>query len=123
MVNNKFETYKLRRELKRIGKEYEFKRPKLNQFKEPTNEHEQIGKFVGLYHEQNSHISVSTGETTQTRSKKIPSILCLFEDAKFLKVGDITEINSKTFRVTGVINIQEWNIIADVSLEVVDNVV
>lgn len=123
MVNNKFETYKLQRELKRIGKEYVFKRAELNQFKEPTSDTKEIGKLVGLYHEQNSHVNVATGETTQTRTKKIPSILCLFEDANFLEIGDITKINSKTFRVTGIVNIQEWNIIADVSLEVLDNVI
>ena len=48
-------------------------------------------------------------------------ILCLYEDAKFLKMDDFVKINSKTFKVTGIVNIQEWNIIADISLEVIDN--
>lgn len=121
MVNTKFEAYKLRRELKRIGKEYEFKRAKLNDFKEPTKDSVAAGKLTGLYHEQNSNVSVTTGDTTQTRTKKVPMILCLYEDAKFLKMDDIVKINSKTFKVTGVVNIQEWNIIADISLEVIDN--
>lgn len=121
MINTKFEAYKLRRELKRIGKEYEFKRAELNKFKEPTNESVLAGKLIGLYHEQNSHVSVTTGETTQTRTKKTPMILCLYEDAKTLKLGDAVEINSKKLKVTGIVNIQEWNIIADISLEVVDN--
>lgn len=121
MVNTKFEAYKVRRELKRIGKEYEFKRAKLNDFKEPTKEDELAGKLTGLYHEQNSNVSITTGDTTQTRTKKVPMILCLYEDATFLKVGDKVKINSKTFKVTGVVNIQEWNIIADISLEVIDN--
>lgn len=121
MVNTKFEAYKVRRELKRIGKEYEFKRAKLNDFKEPTKEDVVAGKLVGLYHEQNSNVSITTGDTTQTRTKKIPMILCLYEDATFLKIGDKIKINSKTFKVTGVINIQEWNIIVDISLEVVDD--
>ena len=121
MVNTKFEAYKLRRELKRIGKEYEFKRAKLNDFKEPTKDSVVVGKLTGLYHEQNSNVSVTTGDTTQTRTKKVPMILCLYEDAKFLKMDDTVKINSKTFKVTGVVNIQEWNIIADISLEVIDN--
>lgn len=123
MINTKFEAYKLRRELKRIGIEYEFKRAGLNSFKEPTNESVSAGKLTGLYHEQNSSVSVATGETTQTRTKKVPMILCLYEDAKTLKLGDIVEINSKKLKVTGVVNIQEWNIIADISLEVIDDVV
>lgn len=121
MVNTKFEAYKVRRELKRIGKEYEFKRAKLNDFKEPTKDSVVAGKLTGLYHEQNSNVSVTTGDTTQTRTKKVPMILCLYEDATFLKIGDFVKINSKTFKVTGVTNIQEWNIIADISLEVIDN--
>ena len=121
MINTKFEAYKLRRELKRVGVEYEFKRAKLNAFKEPTSESVHAGKLIGLYHEQNSHVSVTTGETTQTRTKKTPMILCLYEDAKTLKLGDTVKINSKTLKVTGIVNIQEWNIIADISLEVIDD--
>lgn len=123
MINTKFESYKLRREIKKVGKEYEFKRAKKNEYKEPTEEKEVVAKISGLYHEQNSNISITTGETTQTRNKKIPMILCLYEEAKPLKAGDTVEINSKKFNVTGVVNIQEWNIISDISLEVVDEVV
>lgn len=123
MINTKFESYKLRREIKKVGKEYEFKRAKKNEYKEPTEEKEVVAKISGLYHEQNSKISITTGETTQTRNKKVPMILCLYEEAKPLKVGDVVEINSKKFNVTGVVNIQEWNIISDISLEVVDEVV
>lgn len=121
MINTKFEAYKIRRELKKVGKEYTFKRVKKNAFKEPTNEDDVVIKLIGLYHEQNGNISMMTGETTQTRTKKIPTILCLYEDAKPLKVEDIVEINSKKFKITGIVNIQEWNIITDISLEVTDN--
>lgn len=123
MVNTQFEAYKIRRELKRIGMLYEFKRAKLNAFKEPTKDEELVGKLRGLYHEQNGSVSISTGDTTQIRTKKIPMILCLFEDADYLKIkaGDIVKINSKTMKVTGIVNIQEWNIIADISLEVIDD--
>lgn len=121
MINTKFEAYKIRRELKKVGVDYEFKRAKLNAFKEQTNEDELAGKIKGLYHEQNSHVSVTTGETTRTRTKKTPMILCLYEDAKALKVDDFVMINSKKFKVTGIVNVQEWNIIGDISLEVVDD--
>lgn len=121
MLNTKFEVYKLRRELKKIGTEYEFERLKLNSFKEPTDESEPVGKLVGLYHEQNSNISVTTGETTQTRTKKVPMILCLYEDAKAFKFGDIVKINSKICKLVGIVNIHELSIIADISLEVIDD--
>ena len=74
-----------------------------------------------MYHEENSNIQVTTGDTTQVRTKKIPMILCAWDEAKDLLIGDFTIINRKVFKVTGVVNIQEWSIVADISLEVVDN--
>ena len=122
-MTTKFEAAKLKKELKTSGINYEFKRLKVNDFGEPTWESEVVATIKGLYHEQNSNIQITTGETTQIRTKKIPMVLCLYEDAALaaLKVGDVVTINSKTFKVTGVVNIQEWSIIADISLEVVDN--
>lgn len=125
MINTQFEAYKIKRELKRSGIDYEFKRSGVNDFGEPVGESIAIGTIRGLYHEQNSNIQITTGDTTQVRTKKIPMILCLYEDAAnlVLQVGDELKINNKTLKVTGVVNIQEWNIIADISLEVVDNIV
>ena len=125
MINTQFEAYKIKRELKRSGIDYEFKRSGVNDFGEPGGEPTVVGTIRGLYHEQNSSVQVTTGDTTQVRTKKIPMILCLYEDAAslVLQVGDELKINNKTLKVTGVVNIQEWNIIADISLEVVDNVV
>lgn len=123
MVNTRFEAYKIKRELKRSGIDYEFKRAGKDNFGEPTGEEKVVGKLRGLYHEQNSSIQITTGDTTQTRTKKVPMILCLYEDTAslILQVGDIVKINTKTFKVTGVTNIQEWNLISDITLEVVDN--
>lgn len=123
MVNTKFESYKLTRELKRSNKEYEFVRSKVNAFGEPINEAMTVGRFKGIYHEENSNIQITEGETIRIRTKKIPMILCLYDDVVSLglAIDDKTTINSRTFKVTGIVNIQEWNIIADVSLEVIDD--
>lgn len=123
MVNKTFEVYKIKRELKRSGADYEFMRPGTNDFGEPTGEDENVGTLRGLYHERNEHIAVTMSDTTQVRTKKVPSILCLYEDAisLALAIGDKVKLNGKTMKVTGVVNIQEWNLIADVSLEVVDS--
>lgn len=123
MINTQFEAYKIKRELKRSGIDYEFKRFSVNSFGEPAGEPIIVGTIRGLYHEQNSNVQITTGDTTQVRTKKIPMILCLYNDAAslVLQVGDELKINNKTLKVTGVVNIQEWNIIADISLEVVDN--
>lgn len=123
MVNKSFEGYKIAREIKRSGSEYSFKRSGVNKFKEPTADEIVVGSINCLYHEQNSNIQIVTGETTQTRTKKIPMLLCLYSDIQNigLKVGDITYINGKKFNVTGVVNVQEWGIVGDISLEVVDD--
>lgn len=123
MINTRFEAYKIKRELKRSGIDYEFKRAEKNDFDEPVGEPKTVGTLRGLYHEQNGTIQITTGDTTQTRTKKVPMILCLYEDTAslVLQVGDIVKINAKTFKVTGVTDIQEWNLISDVSLEVVDS--
>lgn len=147
MINTKFEAYKIKRELKRSGIDYEFKRFKKNKFGEPTGEteyfkspielfplviDEETGKVLskiiddvaivsGLYHEQNSNIQITSGDTTQVRTKKIPMILCLYENTTNLSPGDIVRINDKVFKVTGIVNIQEWGIIGDISLEVFDD--
>ncbi len=122
MVNKQFEAYKIKRELKRSGIDYEFKRPGKNEFGESADD-VTVGKIRGIYHEQNGSIQITSGDTTQVRTKKTPMILCLYEDAALvvLRVGDKVKINSKTFKVTGVVNIQEWNIISDISLEVIDD--
>lgn len=123
MINTKFEAYKLKRELKRSGIDYEFKRKGTNEFGEPTDELVPIGVIRGLYHEENSNIQITTGDTTRVRTKKIPMILCLFDDATSLalKIDDFLFINKKKFKVTGIVNIQEWSIIGDISLEVIDD--
>lgn len=123
MVNKSFEVYKLRRELKRSGNDYEFTRVVTNKFGEPSNDEELLGTLRGLYHEKNEHIAVTMSDTTQVRTKKVPSILCLYEDVAslVLVIGDRVKLNGKTMKVTGVVDIQEWSLIADVSLEVVDN--
>ena len=124
MINNRFEAYKVKRELVRSGNMYEFWRTEPNEFGEPDGESHIIGSVLGLYHEQNSNIQITTGDTTQTRTKKIPMILCLFDDLHHLglKTGDFVMINGRKFNVTGIVDVQEWQIVLDVSLELVDDV-
>lgn len=122
MINTKFEAYKILREIKRSGIEVNFLRQETNKFKEPIGEPKPVGMISCIYHEQNGSVRITTGDTTQVRSKKVPMLLCLYSDASQigLQVGDQVKLNGKTFNVTGVTNIQEWNVVADISLEVVD---
>ena len=123
MINKKFEAYKISREIKRSGYNITFKRKAKNDFNEPNEEAIMVGNLLGIYHEQNSNIAISTGDTTQYRTKKIPMILCLYSDVSKLElnVNDFVIFNSKTFKVTGITNVQEWSIVSDISLEVFDD--
>ena len=123
MINKKFEAYKISREIKRSGCSFTFKRKAKNDFNEPSEESIIVGNLLGIYHEQNSNIAISTGDTTQYRTKKIPMILCLYSDVSKLElnVNDFVIFNSKTFKVTGITNVQEWSIVSDISLEVFDD--
>lgn len=123
-VNLKFERYKLDRELKRSGESVEFLRSGVNEYGESSDDEQVLGDIRCLYHEQNGYVQLSTGETTQTRSKKIPMMLCLYDSCKELgiKLGDFCFVDGRKYNVTGVTDIQNWNIIADISLELVDAV-
>lgn len=119
MINKQFEAYKIRREIKRSGETYTFMRPSLNEFGEPSGDETEVGSLRGLYHEQNSNVQLTTGDTTQIRTKKLPMILCIYVDAKTLnlQLGDKLYLNDRILKVVSLVNIQEWNIIGDLSLE------
>lgn len=122
MINKQFEAYKIRREIKRSGETYTFMRPVLNEFGEPSGDEIEVGSLRGLYHERyerDSNIRLMTSDTTQIRTKKLPMILCIYDDAKTLnlQLGDKLYLNDKIFKVVSLVNIQEWNIIGDLSLE------
>lgn len=124
MINKRFEAYKIRREIIRSGGLYEFYRSQKNEFNEPDASVEpiEIGVLSALYHEENSNIQFQNGENVITRTKKIPMLLCSYDSWLLLELaaGDFTFINGKKFVVTGCVNVQEWSIVADVSLEVFD---
>lgn len=130
MVNNKFEAYKLEREIKRSGVTFTFKRYKLNEYKEPDGEPEEIGAIKGLYHETNSQVTQTLADGSVTRTKKQPALLCLAEDYNELQVdhGDIVEVSDdaphslkRTLKFVGAVDIANWGIIVDMSFEMVDH--
>lgn len=129
MVNTKFELYKFRRELRRNGKVYTFRRHKLNQFNEPTGDTEDVLTICCLYHEVSSFKTTSTGDGSTTVTEKQPMLLCAVEDVRGsgLEIGDFIEVNDsvygdkKALRFVGIVDIQNYGILADISLEVVED--
>lgn len=137
-LNMKFERYKIVREIKRSGKYFDFYRPKVNEFGEPSSEYEKVISIKGLYHEFNPHqldeyVYMTRSENGEVRSKKTPQILCLFEDVYFadldnknkyshVRLGDVVYFGaeSKMYKVTDMRNYQQIDIAFDISFEEVD---
>lgn len=117
-----FERRKLEKELQRNGKTFVFLRKKENQYGEPVNDEIVVTKILGLFHEQSVVSQLNTVEGMQYRTKKTPMILCLYsKEIEKIKLGDYVLFNGKKFNFVSTENINEWNLIVDISLELVDN--
>lgn len=134
MINNRFVLYQVKREIKRNPTKMKFYRRELNEFGEPNDEPTFLCEYTGLYHEHNPHMldsyKILTGQTLGTYTgDKYPQIMVPYEDF-WIKNGDKTigvqkgdEVNwnGRLLRVTGVSNVQEWNLLYDISFEEVDD--
>lgn len=134
MINNRFVLYQVKREIKRNPTKMKFYRRELNEFGEPNDEPTFLCEYTGLYHEHNPHMldsyKILTGQTLGTYTgDKYPQIMVPYEDF-WIKDGDKTigvqkgdEVNwnGRLLRVTGVSNVQEWNLLYDISFEEVDD--
>lgn len=146
-INNKFELYKIRREIRRNGTELKFFRTEQNDFGEPTGESVEVASIKGLYYEHSAHILdayivLMGAEAASTRTKKTPVLLCPWEDIFEpveepvepeepaeppevpkkckIQIGDCVMINGHESHVTGVYNVMEWDLICHISFEEVD---
>ncbi len=125
MINTRFEKHKIKREIKMNGTQYEFFRMVKNEFGELTENPVSVGILKGIYHEQNSYISETINSETISRQRKIPCILCLFEDLQKLRlqVDDYFSVTNymgfgdRRFYLKGITDVQNWNEIADISFE------
>lgn len=118
-MNIAFEFQKLRREIQTHGRHYEFKRNIINEDLEPTGEVETIITSCGLFHISKGYVTEKTTEGTKAHSKGKPMILMLFEDGQNINNGDWLIINNQKFKVVEKNNVQECDLVYDVSLEVV----
>lgn len=134
MINNRFVLYQVKREIKRNPTKMKFYRRELNEFGEPNDEPTFLCEYTGLYHEHNPHMldsyKILTGQVLGIYTgDKYPQIMVPYEDF-WIKDGDKTigvqkgdEVNwnGRLLRVTGVSNVQEWNLLYDISFEEVDD--
>lgn len=107
---------KIKRLLNSNGIEYTFVHMKNDEYNQPI-EKENIS-VLGVYHESNSFITVSSSDAASVQRKKSPMILALMSDeVKKLSQGDEVTINDTLYRVSGILDIQNYCVAADISLE------
>lgn len=129
MINTRFELYKLRRTLMRNGIDVTFYRKPKNEYGEPSGVGFKICTVRCLYHESNSFKTFATADGSTTVTEKKPMLLCAVDDLKNnnIEAGDYTVLDDavyggkKALRFVGVDDIQNFGIIADISLEVVED--
>ena len=144
MINNRFVLYQVKREIKRNGTTMEFYRRELNEFGEPNDEPTLYCTLTGLYHEHNPHMldsyKILTGQSLGVYTgDKYPQLMVPYKDfwieetiideetgeetvvKKNIQKGDEVNWNGRLLRVTGVSNVQEWNLLYDISFEEVDD--
>lgn len=119
MDNLEFELYKIKREIERHGRCFEFTRKEKNSYGEDVGEDRGLTIIKGLYHEQKGYVSKTTVEGANIRTKPQSMIICLLEETGILEQGDIVHINHSTYKINDITDVQNYGIICEISLEAV----
>ena len=120
MFANTVGLHAVRRTIAWKGTEYQFLRPAINEYKEQVAEEDETITVNGMFYESSaSHIAITNSEAASIVTKDAPNVLSTWENAQNVKKGDKVTINEKVYSVNGVTNIQEYNLVGIISLEVV----
>lgn len=111
-----FQLNKVRRLLATQGVEFIFNRSGKNEFNEPNGTTESF-TITGVYHETTSYLSKTSSDASTIRQKPSPMILTTWAEAEVLKHEDTVSFNHRLYRVGDIHNVAEANIIADISIE------
>ena len=119
----RFEAAKIKRFVQRYSKSYEFKRPDLNVFKEPTGTSSSLCTIKGVYHEASYKYMKENITGAGAHAVNIePMILCLKNDqSDKIRTDDLVNINGHDMKVTRIKDINNSGFAYDISLELIDN--
>lgn len=121
MFDQRMAFHRLEQQIAWRGEFYTVTRKELNEFNEKTNPVE-IGTIRGISHNGSSnHVKVNISDNGQVIEKNTPYIMTTWFNGSILKKDDIISINSVDYKVAGITNVGEYNIIAEISLEVILN--
>lgn len=121
MKLKKYEQNKVKREIKTHGSDYSFYRTGKDGYGEQTEEKALVCELRGLFHTTSGYRTKNVSDGNVTHSKAQPMLLCVYDDAEQVQIGDVVTMNQNNYIVTAKTNICEENILADISLELVLN--
>ena len=117
----KMELHKVSQEIRIHGNDYNVYRKELDKYKEPTGKEIKVTQIKGLYHITKGYVTETAQDGTRTHLKGQPMLLCKHEEIKDIQNGDYIRINQNAYKVIDKNNIQEYNIITDISMELMLN--
>lgn len=117
MRNTQFQEAKLKRLIALQGEDFTILRDTLNELGEPDGGESEVVSFRGIWHEANSYVTTTKGDAATVRSKSSPQILAMFDSVKDAKQGDFLRVGDKRYNVTGMDNLTQLGVAADMSLE------
>lgn len=110
---------KISRLLKTSGLEYTFTVAETDEYNQPVRSDKTI-TITGVYHEPSggSNLVVLNSDAASVRQNRSPMILTLIdENSSNLKQGDFLLLNNCWYKISGVANIQQYDVAYDISLE------
>lgn len=120
MFDEKTTLHRVEQQIAWRGHLFSVLRPKMNEFNEKSNELEEVAEIKGIFHNgASNHVVVVIVDSGQAQEKGSPYILTTWFNGSQVKKDDRITINGISYKVTGINNINEYNILADISLEVI----
>lgn len=120
MNSASFQLHKVRRAIRTHGETVVFIKEEEDQFHEPTGNTQTV-EFKALLHEAEYKgslvITKQTNDSSVLRTKPAVMLLALWEDCSQIDHTYKAVINSHPYIIDGIRNINEANLIADISLE------
>lgn len=120
MFDEKTALHRVEQQIAWRGQLFSVLRPKMNEFNEKSDEMEEVAQIKGIFHNGSAnHVSIVVGDDGQVQEKETPYILTTWLIGRKLRKDDRITINNMKYKIVGINNINEYNIISDVSLEVI----
>ena len=112
------ELTKVKREITRHGIKFSVYREIKDSYNEGTGKFNFVIESIGLYHIQKGYVTRKISDGGEVTQKGSPKLMLIFDDCVSINNDDIIVINETAFAVRDKNNIEELNIICDLSLEV-----